>query len=573
MMDKIKWGVVLRVTAVLMLIGAIAGLFHIRCFNGLTTRDAMDLGQIAANISEGRGFSTRMIRPMNMAFASPSDVYLPELNRPPLYPYALAGMFRFKAVSAQSVIRTSLVFYFLTVLATFLLGAKLFDWKTGLLASFLFGASAPILQVATAGNEWTMACLWFTLMLICVAGHHKLVEHSPWRALVYTVLAAVLTGALYMTSHVLWIIMLPVAIYFGITGHKRVLNLSIYVVLAALLMCPWAVRNVMRTGCPLLGATAWDAMANTSTLPGDMVYRTTMNGLPRLAVYPIEHFPDIAEKLLDQSNIDIQRLAMLLGVAILPFALVSVLYRFKSHSANAVRGLCYGVVPGLLLSLAVFSVNSDAMIVLAPFASVIASAYFILLLNAKKLHPVYAKGITLCLVLLTLLPTVTTIIWPGTGDITDNANILAAGSFFDRLRATPDTLLFTDAPWTAAWHTRASCAWVPVRDEDVEALDSLGLRMQAVVLTPESEKLPANEIWYALHTTPWWRDYLSSPNKSVEQLAATIGLTSEQAKLIKKNMPRLKRSFKLSETLAGFKSRPTDPIQPDKIQFLIRSEN
>ena len=52
----------------------------------------------------------------------------------------------------------------------------------------------------------------------------------------------------------------------------------------------------------------------------------------------------------------------------------------------------YAAAPILLVRFAVSDVSTNSAILLAPAGpAVLASAYFLLLLDAKKLHPFYAK--------------------------------------------------------------------------------------------------------------------------------------------------------------------------------------
>ena len=70
-------------------------------FRGLEKAEAMDMAQLARNISRGDGFTTYVIRPLSLwqmknygANHEQKFAHHPDLYNPPLYPLALAGIFR-----------------------------------------------------------------------------------------------------------------------------------------------------------------------------------------------------------------------------------------------------------------------------------------------------------------------------------------------------------------------------------------------------------------------------------------------------------------------------------------------
>src|SRR5690606_10220672 len=83
----------LRTAALLLGILAIAILYDFREFQTFRHPEAMDAAQVARNVAEGRGFTTRYIRPLSMALImehrSDRDPLLreehPDLANAPLY--------------------------------------------------------------------------------------------------------------------------------------------------------------------------------------------------------------------------------------------------------------------------------------------------------------------------------------------------------------------------------------------------------------------------------------------------------------------------------------------------------
>ena len=92
----LRW--ILAVVAFAML----AVVYDTLCFRNFTNPEAMDAGQLARNIAEGRGYTTSFVRPFSMALISghraDKSTLLkeghPDISNAPVYPMLLAGLLR-----------------------------------------------------------------------------------------------------------------------------------------------------------------------------------------------------------------------------------------------------------------------------------------------------------------------------------------------------------------------------------------------------------------------------------------------------------------------------------------------
>jgi hypothetical protein len=216
---RLPWREIAWTAAVLVVLVVFAALYYKQTFAGLTDRHAMDTSQIARNIESGHGFTTLFLRPLNVALVDNPDVQFKEMNSAPLFPYAVATAYKLSGgASDQGCAWVSLLFVLLTIAATYVLGWVVFDRRVGLLAASVVGLSAPVLSAATSGTEWTMAAFWFVLLLLAVALHHKSISReASFAGVGYAAAAAALLALLYMTSHILLCLALPLAVYFGVT--------------------------------------------------------------------------------------------------------------------------------------------------------------------------------------------------------------------------------------------------------------------------------------------------------------------------------------------------------------------
>jgi len=552
---KRPWNQILWTAGVLLALALFMGMFYKQTFIGLTDRHAMDVAQVARNVASGKGFTTHLIRPFNVALIDNEDVQNRELNTAPAFPYAVAAVFKLRGSSDQGVAWVSILFCLFTVASTYFLGKLLFNWRVGLLAAAALGTSAPVLKAATSGTEWTMAGFFFALMVLAIVLHHRSTqEQSRFGGPVYAAACAVLLALLYMTNHILVLLVIPLAVYFAVTGERRKQHLIVFAVVALLAVAPWAYRNVTCAHGSVLGANAWDVMSHTTALPGDVLYRSTDAAnlsVLRALLFPLERFWAFAAKLMTGTSDVLQSMIAVLGFAIVPFALVSMFYKFKIPSANAVRGFVYGAGVLLVIGFALFSVDSRAVILLAPVIAVFGSAYFMLLLDAKKLHPVYARTVIAVVVLVTGWSALSSAIWKS--DLEEQSKALASSMI---LKDSFNGVMYTDVPWAIAWRTSGLGVWLPCKDEDVYELSSKGLPLNNAILTPECDNYSPNDTWYMLHRFQFWRDYLKDPSapaakaqiSSIAAIAAQPDMTVDR---VERGLRETKRQLPISESITG----------------------
>ncbi|MGQ9454981.1 MAG: ArnT family glycosyltransferase [Armatimonadota bacterium] len=571
---RISWKHVGIVVGVFVVLAGVSARFYKNTFELLLDRESLDVAQIARSIAEGQGFTTLFLRPLNVGLLAGSGDPTVELNHAPLYPYTLAVAFKLRSPSDQVAVWVSLVFLFATLVATHFLGKVIFDWRTGLLAASALGISAHVLRVGTLGQEWTMAAFWFSLLLILVALHHRsaMVER-PLAGAFFAAAGALCCTLLYLTHHVFIVLAIPAAVYFGVTGSWRKVHLSVFLVVLVLSAAPWAYRNYLTTGVPILGVNAWDLMACTDAYPGDVIYRSSsedVRSLSTLLLFPIEHFHAFARKLIDGSSEQFMAFVSLIGIAVSGFMVVSSLYRFKNPTANAVRGLAYGLVPLGILAMALYKLQKHAVIIFAPLAAVYGASYFLLLLDAKKLHPFYRRVLVGGFLFLAGYQTIAPIFWRMPWEDNVNANKPAHVYFAMLGERGTRVPIYTDTPWIPAWRSKCLSAWLPVADADFDMLSAVGFPLQVIVLTPESDRFSPNEIWYVLHRIRMWREYLHDPESALDQILKMARVKPTDAPAVRRYIRRLKREYAVSSALEGFKPQPMDPLAPDDIQVLTR---
>ena len=571
----VKWNRLFLTISILIVLIAIVCVYYLRTYAGLTKPDQMDIAQISRNISTDWHFTTRIVRPSNAGILKSAVAPLPEVNHAPLYPYTVAFAFKAKNVSEQILCWVSMLFFIGTIIGTYFLGKSLFDWRTGILAASALSLSQAILDIGTGANEWSMAAFWLVLLMLVVASHHRR-SMDGRNGIMHAIAAGVLIALLFMTNHALIFLGIAVAFYFALTGRRSRLHLIVFVAAAIIVAAPWAYRNASLTHGSILAANSWDIFTGTIEYPGSTFYRSTdgaNGGLKEILLFPLDHFASFADKLMTGTSNAIQSVIPMLGFIFLPIAAVSMLYKFKSPSANAVRGLTYGLAVIFFVCAALFSLGRDALILLAPVISVFGSAYLFLLIDAKKLHPVFVKGLIIGIICITFWPALTKMIWPAHNEddsVYEAATILAQG---DNLGL---SCIYTDSPWLAAWRTqRMYAVWLPRSDGDINHLDIDGFPMNTIILTKGTRNIPSNETWYKIFTSKLQRDYIADPDAvlaRVKEYGEQVGRTSEQAEAAKLFFRQNQRNADVFQTIKGFVRSDLGPFASEDIQVYQRKE-
>ena len=561
---KLPWQPIIGTTVVVVALALFVALYYKTTFIGLTDRHALDVAQIARNISTGKRFTTRVIRPFNVGLLSGKHSQTYELNTAPAYPFAVAALFRLKNPSDQGVIWISLIFLFLAIVSTGVLGRLLFDLRTGLLAMSVVGISGPVIDAGASGTEWTAAAFVFTLLLFSLVFHHSAMTRGRrFARLAWVLVSAILMAGLFMIHHVLIFLAIPLVLYYLFTGSNRWLHALLFLVAISVLAAPWAYRNASLTGGSILAANTWDIFSNSKVCPGDVFYRvsdTAQRSVARAILFPIEHFNAFVPKIIAGTSKLALAAVPMLGLAILPMVVVSVLYRFKSETANSLRRFLYGAIVISGACFALFSVDTRSIIIFAPIVGIFGSAYFFQLLADKKLHSVYMN--------LAIAAVVVASCWPSVAEIMvrrdsmPRSEIASPNEYFVSLNAGGlRGTIYSDQPWLAAWRMEVTAVWLPQSDDDVVELTAAGYPMQVIIITSEVDTYPPSEVWYLVHKSELWREYMRDPDECMANFKNTANPPQFWFERFQKYMKERRRTLALSRSLSGFVVRDAGVVR------------
>ncbi|MFQ3549462.1 MAG: glycosyltransferase family 39 protein [Armatimonadota bacterium] len=540
------------------------------CYQGLLTKESMDIAQISRNIYEGAGYKTSFIRPLNTGLYEIYAPPIPEINHAPLVPYITSVFYKIKGVSDHSAVWQTLLFYILTTICIYFLGRVLFSHYEGLLSATLWGLNFSVLKLTLTALEWMLGVFLFTLLALFIVYVHKYsLSNQHKKATIFVILCCIISSALYLTNHLLFFIIIPIMLFLIFTRSIKNYQAAAFVVVFLLLSAPWAARNAMYASFPVIGGTAWDIMTNTDVYPNDTLYRSTdFNNKSALLPlsFPFNHFNAFTKKTTLGIGNQLLGLVLLSGIFVFPFMFVSILYKFKNDDVNALRSFLYLCILFMVFIFSAYGVKSDSQLIFTSVIVCISSGYFLLLLNAKKLHPFYMKSVIGGLIILAALPTIFAIFWKSPED--PDTNYTAALNFFAEIGIRgAGGIVFTDVPWIAAWKTQAEAVWVPRADKDVYNLRNRGLPMHTVILTPESANFSQDEAWWMLHRVKLWREYMKDPSVGVEKILQASGGPINAPEPASVLLNRFRRIYAISETITNLEIVRTDPLMPDDIQI------
>jgi 4-amino-4-deoxy-L-arabinose transferase-like glycosyltransferase len=170
---------ILLITIILIITASIVWAANYKLhFNGFVWNDSSDYNQIARNIYKGEGFKTSTLRPIDFLYFQ--QLPHPEVLRPPLYPYMLAGLFTFLGVNDFAVVVCDGIFYVILVALTFLVAMELSNsYKIALFSAITVALSRYFLTVSIMGmSDIVFASLFMFFLLFYLKKQRLIFWHG-----------------------------------------------------------------------------------------------------------------------------------------------------------------------------------------------------------------------------------------------------------------------------------------------------------------------------------------------------------------------------------------------------------
>ncbi len=477
----------LRLAALFLGIVTIAVVYNLREFRNFHSEEAMDAAQVARNLAEGRGFTTRCIRPLSMGVLiehredrSPliRDAEHPDLANPPLYPLVLAGFMKIPglfnheiASQKESVFRRhqpdftiafiNQGFFLMAVALTWRLARRLFDARVALLTALALIGCDLLWQFSTSGHATMLALLLFVALVNVLyeldAGGRREPPMGSASLVLLAITAGLLGAGLLLTRYALGVLILPILVFLAtsIQGRRIVLPILAGVAFLAAIS-PWLVRNWQVCGNPF-GIAPYSIVQETATFSENWLDRVLEPNVSKVTTDEV-----IRKFFIGATKMVQEDLPQLGGSWLTAFFLVGFLVPFVDPARSRLRWftlgalLCVGIaqiVSRTHLSLDTPRINSENLVVLlTPLVFMFGMALVALLVFSldvtAEIWRTFALAAVVAVVWLPMAlafgpPRTSPIVYPPYYPPT----IQRVAQWFE-----PTELIMTDMPWAVAWY-------------------------------------------------------------------------------------------------------------------------
>jgi len=488
-------------------------------YRGLRHERAMDQAQLARNIARGEGFVTSVLRPLELAeklkrtnggvlLVSPIDpLKMEETRQAPLYPLALAGVFKLMFQDFEYDVGKSeggVQHYFperiiagfglLCLLGAaafmYIMGKSLFDTKAAILGVLFFLGADSVWQLSLSGLD---TCFMMLLLMASLWAWHRAMlaeeDAEGGSPLGWIAVGAALQALMVLGRYGWWWVGLPTAVMAFFFFRNR--GAAAGVVIAVWLAVPaaWFIRNTMLTGNPL-GTALWVPLEGTDLFTSDSLWAYFRPETGRAT------FKKFVGRVLTNSRSWLEVYPVVSGSMVgACFFLVALLHRFRRPRAEAMKWWALGagvaaVAGGSLGHVASFVSESPAnmLVIFAPVIALYGAAMLLVVVDRAQLEIVeLRRGLIALAVLLNASPLVFRILppqeppvcWPPyLGQV-----IKLAGSFFEK-----NEVVASDIPEAVAWYADRRSLQLPRGVKDFNEINDFVLSgsTRGLLFSPET---------------------------------------------------------------------------------------
>ena len=501
---------------VLLVLGLVVG-YNWRCFRNLNNIEAMDAAQVGRNLSEGKGFSTLLVRPFSIYLLTntagikpvlntnepPADTAQlrglhPDLANPPLYPLLLAAWWKilpgWYAITETAtgapfwnkdgrfawyppdfyLAMLNQILLLLTAWITYTLARRVFDTRVALLTTLVVLGTEMLWQFSVSGLSTNLLILLFASLTLClwtiesgVRENRLSVDRAGW----LSALAGLLVGMSAMTRYSMLCLMAPVFFYLVLySGQRRYFNAVIAIVVFGLTITPWLVRNEKLSGTPF-GTATYAYLETTPGFPRDDVQRSLGPNLRKF------HMGMFWRKVVANARtLTMEDAPKIGGTWVTGFFLVSLLLSFRNPGITRLKFFLVGclLLLGLVQAIGRTELSKDMpvinsenlLVVTAPMLILFGVAIYRVLRDQLKvpspelrlvLDVVFVGVVSAPMVFAFWPPRVSPIQYPPYYP----PLIQRVSGWMGETEMT-----MTDIPWAVAWYGKRQAIWLTLNPED-----------------------------------------------------------------------------------------------------------
>jgi hypothetical protein len=511
---------------------AIAALYNVKIYKGLSDAFSMDNAQLARQLVNREGFKTFFIRPYAVSqysaflakggrdevfppatFTARIPRMIPDTYNAPGYPLVLAGLFKLARVDFDE--RDSLtagrhmfigdrwipplndIFIVLTAGVIFLFSYRLFDDRVAWMAAASFLASDFVWKFSLLAVPTNLLMLLVTLLFFCAVEIHRICETrfaedipSLGRAWLLVPALAFLLGIISLNCLPLLVLLLPLATFLMLMRKTSWFFPLILLAFALVMTVPWFFHWYRACGNPL-GSNMTLGLLGEGEYTGNQVYlRTVIPGYDQLFSYAgAKEYAGFLWYFQHGWN--------LLGSnpMVLLFA-VSILHEFRRRRVQAFRWLVVGCA---FCMIAINSLAYDqpepvsawnTLAILLPSMIIIGSAFFFVMLDRMATQlPFFNATIIVATLLLTIAPMLLVFTTANYAYYNYPPYIPPYISYVTRVSPLNEWMV-SDIPWATAWYGDRPSLWLPDTILEFNHLHDDICSSSLMLITPETLSKP-----------------------------------------------------------------------------------
>jgi len=409
-----------------------------RHFSGFGWSDSHDYNQMARNIYEGQGFSTSVLRPIS--FLRFQTLPHPEITRPPLYPYLLAGAYAVFGDDDLTVVGLNGFFYVLLAGISFLLARAL----SGNSVSAAIIALCVILTPLSLGFS-VKGSSDIVYMAFATFFFYIYVEH-PKRPFIHGLICGVL--ALTRMNTLFLVAALLLLEYNPFLKGRTLRNTAWFLAGLVLMMVPSVARNMTLGGAAVSSVNSAGLIMFTRSFPG-YTYWVQLIPVPVwefIKTHPAEIYDKFISTMYGFS-FDFRKTY---GVVMLCLMAAGAVLPQKDEAHRRLRWVI--VFTALIQTVMIVMISAEARyyMFLLPVLLALCGLF------AERIRWSFVKYAALCLVLcLVMLSSAD--FWKKGRDVNfyqSLGNIAAA-------ETPPGSVIASDQPWAVSWYGHRRAVWLP----------------------------------------------------------------------------------------------------------------
>jgi len=470
-------------------------------FRGLRDPEPMEAAQLGRNLLYYKSYVTRCVRPLQLAYLEAKTgrrirlTSQPEIIRPPVYPAILAALFKvtsppFKVepetrvypAEQRTILPFNLLMALLAGLLLFFLARRLFDFRVAFLSVTVFFLSDSVWHAAISGAGVTLIMfLALAAVYAALAAASVLRERQPLKqAWGLLALSAAATAAAVLTRYAMAVLAPALALLIGtyVGGRRGARWAAVYLVLVALLVSPWIVRNLIVCRSPL-GMAPLLALEDSRLFPGDQLTRTLH---PEFRLGAVMNALQI-KWMQNLSRMYQQNLRTVGDGILICLFITSFFHRFVRRPVQLLR---WPVALGALLLVVVAGFYGDItarlLVVFWPLVIPYAVAFLLVLLSRLQLSlRILESAVVWLVIFLSALPLVFAILPPRAGPPYPPYYPPFTIAVCRLLE--PDEVMCTDMPWATSWYGNRVSIQLPTTIDDFYQINDFVHRISGLYFT------------------------------------------------------------------------------------------